>query len=202
MDKIEEAMMQEGVLARQERIHSGIREARSGLAALRRRLERLVRLQSLLKDKYRSRLADLYDQLSGIERQQRELTGLAKQFRKHRERRSTIKRQMAGLDRRKKIIAQTIKQVIGYERSSNAQIEGMEDEQEILSQRISDLEHVIELAEQAELNGDELGVVAQRISTTQNMLREYEMDLSKRTIDLLFEFYIPPYTARRPRLWK
>ena len=200
MDKIEEAMMQEGVLARQERIHSGIREARSGLAALRRRLERLVRLQSLLKDKYRSRLADLYGQLGGIERQQRELTGLAKQLRKHRERRSTIKRQMAGLDRRKKIIAQTIKQVIGYERSSNAQIEAMEDEQEILSQRISDLEHVIELAEQAELNGDELGVVAQRISTTQNMLREYEMDLSKRTIDLLFEFYIPPYTTRRFRL--
>ena len=200
MDRIEEAMMQEGILTPQERIHSGIREARGGLAALRRRLERLVRLQSLLKGKYRSRLADLYDQLGGIERQQRELTGLAKQLKKHSERRSTIKRQMAGLDRRKKMIGRAIKQVIGYERSSNAQIEAMEDEQEILSQRISDLEHVIELAEQAELNGDELGVVAQRISTTQNVLREYEMDLSKRTIDLLFEFYIPPYTTRRFRL--
>jgi chromosome segregation ATPase len=197
MDKIEEAMIQEGVLARRERIDSGIREARSGLAALRRRLERLVKLQSLLKDKYRSRLADLYTQLGSIERQQRELTGLAKQFKKHRERRSIIKRQIAGLERRKKIIGQAIKQVIGYERSSNAHVEAMEDEQEILSQRISDLENVIELAEQAELSGDELGVVARRISTTQNLLREYEMDLSKRTIDLLFEFYIPPSTARR-----
>jgi chromosome segregation ATPase len=197
MDKIEEAMIQEGVLARRERIDSGIREARSGLAALRRRLERLVKLQSLLKDKYRSRLADLYTQLGSIERQQRELTGLAKQLKKHRERRSIIKRQITGLERRKKIIGQAIKQVIGYERSSNAHVEAMEDEQEILSQRISDLEHVLELADQAELNGDELGVVAQRISTTQNLLREYEMDLSKRTIDLLFEFYIPPSAARR-----
>lgn len=192
--------MQEGVLARRERIDSGIREARSGLAALRRRLERLVKLQSLLKDKYRSRLADLYDQLGGIERQQRELMGLAKQLKKHRERRSIIKRQITGLERRKKIISQAIKQIIGYERSSNAQVERMEDEQEILSQRISDLEHVLELAEQAELNGGELGIVAQRISTTQNLLREYEMDLSKRTIDLLFEFYIPPNTAGRRKL--
>lgn len=104
------------------------------------------------------------------------------------------------MERRKKIIGQAIKQVIGYERSSNAQVEAMEDEQEILSQRISDLEHVLELAEQAELNGDELGIVAQRISTTQNLLREYELDLSKRIIDLLFEFYIPPDTARRRRL--
>jgi len=200
MDKIEEAMMQEGVLARQERIHSGIREARRELAALRRRLERLVKLQSLLKDKYRIRLADLYDQLGGIERQQRELTGLAKQLKEHRGRRSIIKGQIAGLERRKKIIGQAIKQVIGYERASNAQVEAMEDEQEILSQRISDLDHVLELAEQAELNGDELGVVARRISTTQKLLREYELDLSKRTIDLLFEFYIPPNTARRRKL--
>jgi len=192
--------MQEGVLDRQERIHSGIREARRELAALRRRLERLVKLQSLLKDKYRSRLADLYAQLGSIERQQRELTGLAKQLKKHRGRRSIIKGQIAGLERRKKIIGQAIKQVIGYERSSNSQVEAMEDEQEILSQRISDLEHVLELAEQAELDGDELGIVAQRISTTQNLLREYEMDLSKRTIDLLFEFYIPPNTARRRKL--
>jgi len=200
MDKIEQAMMQDGDLAREERIHSGIREARRGLAALRRRLDRLAKLQSLLKDKYRSRLADLYAQLGGIERQQRELTGLAKQLKGHRERRSTIKRQLAGLERRKKVIGQAIKQVIGYEKSSNAQVEAMEDEQEVLFQRIRDLEHVLELAEQAELDGDELGVVAQRISTTQNLLREYELDLSKRTIDLLFEFYIPPHTASRRKL--
>lgn len=193
-------MTQDATVAQQQRVYSRIRDARNELVVLRRRLERLAKLQSLLKEKYRSRLADLYAELSSIDKQKRELTGLAKQLKGHRERRSTVKRQIASLDRREKLIGQAIKQVIGYERSSNTQVESMEDEQEILAQRIGDLEHVLELAEQAELNGSELDIVAQRVSTTQNLLKEYEMDLSKRTIDLLFEFYIPPHTTRRPRL--
>lgn len=200
MDTVEEAMTQQGVLSRQERVYSRISEARAELGALRRRLERLTRLQSLLREKYRDRVAALYAELSAIDKQQRELTGLAKQLKMHGERRSTIKRQVAGLQRRRKIVGQAIKQVTGYEKSSNTHVEAMEDEQEILAHRINDLEHVLELAEQADLSGNELDIVAQRVGTTQSLLREYEMDLSKRTIDLLFEFYIPPSTSRRLKL--
>jgi len=200
MDTIEDAMTEQGVLSQQERVYSRIREARTELAALKRRLERLARLQLLLKEKYRSRIADLYAELSTIDKQQRELTGLARQLRMHRERRANTKKQVAGLERRKKIIGQAIKQVTGYEKSSNTHVEAMEDEQEILAHRINDLEHVLELAEQADLSGSELDIVARRVDTTQALLREYEMGLSKRTIDLLFEFYIPPSPARRLKL--
>jgi len=70
----------------------------------------------------------------------------------------------------------------------------------VLSQRVHDLEHILGLAEKAELNRRELDTIAQRVHATQTLLREHEADLSKRTIDLLFEFYIPPRNNRRIKL--
>jgi len=181
----------------QEELATGIREARSEIAFLRRRLERLVKLQSLLKEKYRSRLESFFIQLSGVERQQWELKSLAQQLERTRERRSVIKEQIASLERRKKTIREAIVQIKRYEKSSNARAEIIREEQEILSQRIQDLEHMLELAEKAELDKREWEIVSQRIYSTKRLLEEREIDLSRRTVDLLFEFYIPPKNNKR-----
>lgn len=200
MDTVEETIMHGTVLADEDILSPRIQEAYRDIVFLRRRLDRLAKLQSLLKEKYCSRLESLSDEVSGIERQQWELTSLAKQLKKNRERRAIINRQIASLERRKKTVRQAMKQIAGYERSSSAQVDIIEEDQEVLSQRIHDLEHVLELAKQAELTRQELDTVAQRAHATQRLLKEHEADLSKRTIDLLFEFYIPPRNHKRIRL--
>jgi predicted nucleic acid-binding Zn-ribbon protein len=200
METIRETLRQERVLAEPEELSTRIKEAHSEIEFLHRRLDRLAKLQSLLKEKYHSRLDSLSTQLSGIDIQQRELKSLTKQLKRNKERRSIIKEQVASLERRKKTIREVIKQITGYRKSSNAQVEVIEEEQEILFQRIHDLEHTLELVEQAELNKKELEIVSQRIYVTKRLLEEHEIDLSKRTIDLLFEFYIPPKNNKRPHL--
>lgn len=200
METMKRTIIQEQFLAEQEELSGKIKEARSEMEFLRRRLNRLAKLQSLLKEKYHSRLEDLSTQLSDIDKQQWELKSLAKQLKRNKERRSIIKRQLTSLERRKKTIRDAIKQVAGYEKSSNAQVEIIEEEQEVLTQRLHDLEHLLELAEQAELNKKELDIVSQRVRATQGLLKEHEVDLSRRTIDLLFEFYVPPKNNRRLKL--
>jgi len=197
METIERIVRQERVPAEQEELSTRIREARSEIEFFRRRLDRLEKLQSLLKEKYRSRLDSLFIQLSGIDRRQWELKSLAKQLGRNRERRSIIKEQVASLERRKKTIREIIMQITGYEKSSNARAEIIKEEQEILSQRLQDLEHMLELAEKAELNKKEWEIVSQRVYSKKRLLEEHEIDLSKRTIDLLFEFYIPPRNNKR-----
>ena len=200
METIEGIVRQERVSAEQEELSTRIGEARSEIEFFRRRLDRLVKLQSLLKEKYRGRLEGLFIQLSGIDRRQWELKSMAKQLGRNRERRATIKEQIASLERRKKTIRGTIMQITGYEKSSNARAEIIKEEQEILSQRLQDLEHMLELAEKAELNKKEWEIVSQRVYSKKRLLEEHEMDLSKRTIDLLFEFYIPPRNNKRFKL--
>jgi chromosome segregation ATPase len=200
METIEGIVRQERVAAEEDELSTRINEARSEIEFLRRRLDRLAKLQSLLKEKYCGRLDSLSTQLNGIDKRQWELKSLAKQLKKNKERRSIIKEQIASLERRKKTIRKAIKQIAGYEKSSNAQVEVIEEEQEILSQRIRDLEHILELAEQAELNKKELEIVSQRVYATKGLLEEHIIDLSKRTIDLLFEFYIPPRNNIRFKL--
>lgn len=200
METMEETVVQERVLADENGLPGQMREAYSEIAFLRRRLDRLAKLQSLLKEKYYSRLDSLSTELSGIEKQQWELKSLERQLKKNKDRRAIIRRQIAALERRKGTIRDAIKQVAGYERSSSAQVELIDEEQQVLSQRIHDLEHILELAEQAHLSRKELDIVSQRVHATQALLREHETDLSKRTIDLLFEFYIPPNTTRRFKL--
>ena len=73
----------------------------------------------------------------------------------------------------------------------------IDDEQEVLSQRVHDLMQMLDLAEQAELNGKELELICGRVYTTKGLLEEHEINLRKRTIDLLFEFYIPPRNNRK-----
>ena len=200
METIRETLRKERVLAEPEELSTRIKEAHSEIEFLHRRLDRLAKLQSLLKEKYHSRLDSLSTQLSSIDIQQWELKSLTKQLKRNKERRSIIKEQIASLERRKKTIREVIKQITGYRKSSNAQVEVIEEEQEILFQRIHDLEHMLELVEQAELNKKELEIVSQRIYVTKRLLEEHEMDLSKRTIDLLFEFYIPSKNNKRPHL--
>ncbi len=200
MESIRETLRQEQVLTEQEELSARIKEAHSEIAFLRRRLERLAKLQSLLKDKYHSRLDSLSTQLSDIDIKQWELKSLIKQLKRNKERQSIIKEQIIGLERRKKTLLEIIKQIAGYKKSSNTQVEVIAEEQEILFQRIHDLEHMLELVEQAELNNKELEIVSQRIYATKGLLEEHALDLSKRTIDLLFEFYIPPRNNKRLRL--
>jgi chromosome segregation ATPase len=200
METISETLRPERVLAEQEELSTGIKEVRGEIEFLRRRLERLAKLQSLLKEKYHSRLKNLSTQLSDIDIQQWELRNLARQLNKNKEKQSIIKEQIASLERRKKTLLGVVRQIAGYKRASNAQVAAIEEEQEILFQRIHDLEHTLELVEQAELNKKELEIVIQRIYAKKGFLEEHALDLSKRTIDLLCEFYIPPKSNRRFKL--
>ena len=200
METTRETLRQEQVLAEQEGLSTGIQESHSEVRFLRRRLDRLAKLQSLLKEKYFSRLKSLSTQLSDIDLQQWELRSLAKQLKGNKEKQSIIKDQIASLERRKKTLLGIIKQISGYKKSSNAQVAVIEEEQEILSQRIHDLEQTLELVEQAELNKKELEIVVQRIYAKKGLLEEHALDLSKRTIDLLFDFYIPPRRNKRFKL--
>jgi len=200
METIRETLRQERVLAEQEELPTGIKEAHTEVEFLRRRLDRLAKLQSLLKEKYHSRLKSLSTQLSDIDLQQWELRSLTKQLKGNKERQSIIKEQIASLERRKKTLLGIIKQISGYKKSSNAQVAVIEEEQEILSQRIHDMEHTLELVEQAGLSKKELEIVVQRIYAKKGLLEEHALDLSKRTIDLLFDFYIPPRSNRRFKL--
>ena len=198
-ETVSEPARRERVSAEQPRVPPRIAEAHSEIAFLRRRLNRLANLQSLLKQKYHSRLASLYKQIDEIEGQQWELKSLASQIKKNKERQFMISEQLASLDRRKRTIKEAVKQIESYRESSNTQVSVIEEEQEVLSQRIHDLEHTLELIEQAELDGKELETVSQRMSVTRGLLEEHATDLSKRTVDLLFEFYVPPRNNKRFR---
>jgi predicted CopG family antitoxin len=200
METIRETLRQEQVLAEQEELSTGIKEAHSEIEFLRRRLDRLVKLQSLLKEKYHSRLDSLSTQLRDIDIQQWELRNLTRQLKRNKKKQSLIKEQIASLERRKKTLLEVIRQIAGSQKSSDVQVAAIEEEQEILSQRIHDVEHMLELVEQAELNKKEWEIVVQRIHATKRLLEEHETDLSKRTIDLLFEFYIPPRSNKRLKL--
>jgi len=179
-----------------EKLSTGIKDVHSEIEFLRRRLDRLVNLLSLLKEKYHNRLKGLYTQLSDIDSQQWELRNLTKQLKGNKEKQSIINEHIASLERRKKTLLGVIKQISRYKKSSNAQVAVIEEEQEILSQRIHDLEQTLELVEQAELSKKELKVVVQRIHAKRGLIEEHILDLGKRTIDLLFDFYIPPSNKR------
>jgi DNA repair exonuclease SbcCD ATPase subunit len=200
METIRETLEPEQVFAEQEELSTGIKEVHSEIKFLRRRLDRLAKLQSLLKRKYHSRLESLSTQLSDIDLQQWELKSLAKQLKGNKQKQSIIKEQIASLERRKKTLLGITTQIAGYKRASNTQVAAIEEEQELLSQRIHDLEDTLELVEQAELNRKELEIIVQRIHAKKGLLEEHALDLSKKTIDLLFDFYIPPRRNRRFKL--
>jgi hypothetical protein len=200
METIREALQQEGVLAEQEEPSTGAKEAHSEIEFLRRRLDRLAKLLSLLKEKYHNRLDSLSTQIGDIDIQQWELRSLAKQLKGNKEKQSIVKEQMASMERRKKTLIGVARQIAGYRKSSNAQIEAIEEEMEILSQGIRDLEQTLELVQQAELNRKELDTVVQRIHSKKGWLEEHALDLRKRTLDLLFDFYVPPRRNKRFKL--
>jgi len=200
METIRETLRQEGILAEQEEPSAGIKEAHEETEFLRRRLDRLAKLLSLLKEKYHNRLDSLSTQVSDIDIQQWELRSMAKQLKGNKEKQSIVKEQIANMERRKKTLVGVARQIAEYRKSSNAQVEGIEEEREILSQRIRDLEQTLELVEQAELTKKELEIVAQRIHAKRGWLEEHTLDVSKRTIDLLFDFYIPPRRNKRFKL--
>jgi chromosome segregation ATPase len=200
METIRETLKPEHVFAEQQELSTEIKEVHSEIEFLRRRLDRLVKLLSLLKEKYHNRLDSLSTQLSDIDLQQWELRSLAKQLKGNKQKQSIVNEQIASLERRKKTLLGVIRQIAGYKRASNAQVATIEEEQEILSQRIHDLEHTLELVEQAELNKKELEIISQRIYATKRLLEEHAIDLGKRTIDLLCDFYIPPRRNRRFKL--
>jgi len=190
METFEEAIGQ-GPIGQRE-LSSKVEELRQSVEFFSERLNRLARLEALLGAKYRKKLEALRDEFNRTDRYQGELKSLAKQLKKNKERRSILKKQIADLKKHKKIIRQTMKQVTGYEKSSSEQIGVIREEREILCQRVRDLMQMLELAEQAELSEKELDIVCQRVCATKGLLEEHEADLHKRTIDLLFEFYIPP----------
>ena len=172
MESIRETLRQEQVLAEQEEVSTGIKEARGEIEFLRRRLDRLARLQALLKEKYHSRLKSLSTQLRDIDLQQWELRNLTRQLKGSKEKQAIIKEQIASLERRKKTLLEVMRQIAGYKRASNTQVATIEEEQEILSQQIHDLEQTLELAEQAELDKKELEIVVPRIHTKKGWLEE------------------------------
>jgi len=192
MKTFEEAIGQEQVSMGQRELPSEVEELRRNVEFFSERLNRLTRLEALLREKYRKKLEALHDEFNRIDRYQGELKSLAKRVKKNKERRSILKKEIADLKKYKQVIRQTVKQVAGYEKSSNEQIEVIREERRVLCQRVRDLMQMLELAEQAELSQKELEILCQRVCATKGLLEEHETDLRKRTIDLLFESYIPP----------
>ena len=192
METIERLIEQEQGSTAQRELSGEIEEIRRDVGSLRRRLDQLAKLETLLKAKYQNKLKDLFAQFNKAEGYQGELQSLANQLKKNKEKQSNFKKQIAELKRHKKTIREAIKQVEGYEKSSSEQIEIIEEEHEVLCQRVQDLMQMLELAEQAELSGKELEIVCQRVCASKNLLEEHEKDLRKRIIDLVFECYIPP----------
>ena len=200
METIRETLRQEGLLTERGEPPTGIEAARSEIEFLRRRLDRLAKLLSLFKEKHHNRLDGLSTQISDIDIQQWELRSLARQLKGHKEKESIVKEQVAGMERRKKTLVEVSRQVTEYGKSTNARAEAIEEEREILSQRIHDLEQTLEVVEQAELSRKELDLVVQRIHGKKGWLEEHALELSKRTIDLLFDFYVPPKRTKRFKL--
>ncbi len=196
METIDSVINQEQVSSERREPLSKIEGIRGEVEFFSRRLDRLAKLEILLEEKYHKKLGVLNDQFNKADGYQGELKSLAKQLKRNKERRLILKKQISDLEKHKKTIRETMKQVAGYEKSSNKQIELIKDEQEVLCQRVQDLMQMLELAEQAELSEKELEIVCQRVCATRRLLEEYEMDLRKRTIDLLFEFYIPPKNGK------
>jgi chromosome segregation ATPase len=192
METIEELRGQGQVTVEQAELLGRIEEIRADIEFFARRVGWLEKLETLLKEKYRKKLAVLNDQFNRAAGYQGELKSLAKQLKKNKERQLILKKQMSDLEKRKKIIRQAMKQVTGYEKSSSRQIEAISEERDVLSQRVHDLMQLLELAEQAELSEQELEAICQRVCATKGLLEEHETDLRKRTIDLLFESYVPP----------
>ena len=192
METIDRVVEQEQVSAEQKEPSSRIEEIHRDIEFFARRLDRLVELETLLNGKYHKKLKDLLGQFNRVEGYQSEIKSLSKQLKKNKERRSILKKQISDLEKQKKIIRQTMKQVAGYEKSSREQIQLIREEREVLSQRVQDLMQTLELAEQAELSEKEFDIVCQRVYASKALLEEHELDLRKRTIDLLFEFYVPP----------
>jgi len=192
MKTFEEAIGQEQVSMGQRELPSEVEELRRNVEFFSERLNRLTRLEALLREKYRKKLEALHDEFNRTDGYQGELKSLAKRVKKNKERRSILKKEIADLEKYKQVIRQTVKQVAGYEKSSNEQIEVIREERRVLCQRVRDLMQMLELAEQAELSQKELEILCQRVCATKGLLEEHETDLRKRTIDLLFESYIPP----------
>ena len=193
---VEKIIEQEQVSAGQRGPLSKVEEIRTDVEFFDRRLSRLAKLETFLEGKYRKKLEVLNDQLNRADGYQGELKSLAKQLKKNKKRQAILKKQISDLEKHKKIIRKTMKQVTGYEKSSSKQIEVIKEEREVLCQRVQDLMQMLRLAEQAELSEKELEIVCQRVCATKRLLEECEMDLRKRTVDLLFEFYIPPRNRR------
>ena len=192
MKTFEEAIGQEQVSMGQRELPSEVEELRRNVEFFIERLNRLTKLEALLREKYRKKLEALHDEFNRTDGYQGELKSLAKRVKKNKERRSILKKEIADLKKYKQVIRQTVKQVAGYEKSSNEQIEVIKEERRVLHQRVRDLMQMLELAEQAELSQKELEILCQRVCATKGLLEEHETDLRKRTIDLLFESYIPP----------
>jgi|GEM_PF-4086311 hypothetical protein len=153
METIDRILEREQVSAEPEETPKNIEIA--GLCgeveSLSRRLDRLAKMETLLKGKYRKKLESLLDQLNKADGYQNELRSLAKQLKKNKERRAILGKQIADLEKHKKIIRETMKQVTGYEKSSGEQVESLAAEREILCQRVQDLTQMLGIAEQAEL---------------------------------------------------
>ena len=193
---IDEVIIQERASTEQRERSSRIEAIQGDVAYLSRRFDRLAKLQSLVKEKYRKRLETLLDLFNSANKQQFELKSLTKQLKKNKEKRLILQKQIAGLEKRKKTIQETLKQVAGYEKCSNRQVEAIEEEQQVLYHRIQDLMQALEITAEAGLSENEKDIVYQRACATKTLLEEHEIDLRKRTIDLLFEFYIPPKNGR------
>ena len=187
---------QEQVSVGQRELLSRIDEIHVDVESFGKRLSRLANLEALVEEKYRKKQETLQDEFKRVERHKGELKSLAKQLKKNKARRLILKKQIGALEKQQKIIPETMKQITGYEKSSSEQIEVIKEERQIICQRVYDLMQMLELAEKAELSEKELETVYQRAHATRRLLEEHEGDLRKRTVDLLFDFYIPPRNKR------
>ncbi len=189
-----ERIIEQNQVFRREKIPSATAKLRGEVESFNRQLDRLSELETFLKEKYRKKLDNLTAQLNSAEGTQSELKVLVKELNRDKEMRSTLDKKIIDLKKSKEILRQTIKQVKKYKETSDKQIDILKTEREALYLRIQELVELLDLAEQTELTEKELNTICQRIYTRKELLAEIEIGLRKRTIDLLFESYIPPRT--------
>ena len=123
-------IIEQGQIFSQAEIPSTIAKLRKEVESFGRRLDRLGKMETSIREKYRKKLDNLIGQLNRAEEDQSELKILVKELKNDKETRSTLDKRILDLENHKKIIRQTMKQVIGYKKTSDELIDKLKTERE------------------------------------------------------------------------
>ena len=162
--------------------------ARSELEILLERLARLEKLEMLIKGRNNRKQESFLNQLKQIVDLKEEFNNLIGQVGKaDRSRYELIEKQISELEDRENTLRDAIRQAEKDNRVLRQQVESVGAARKTLQQRTDDVMEIIELAEQAELNRQEIETICERALVIKRVVEEEEQALRQRSIDLLFK---------------